>query len=126
MLGAGELERVDLNAMAGADTPAEKLLGLMLMTAVGARAAEIHISVIGEEFSARYRHQNRWVAVDPLHPELHLSILSTLKRLARLDPESSNFSQEGHLLMELDMRPIDAWISCVPNSLGEHVEIHIY
>jgi len=114
----------DLTSLAN-QAPVVKLVNLLFLEAVEARASDIHVEVHETGVSARYRIDG--MLVDAPSPPAHLrdAIVSRLKVMANLDIAERRVPQDGRIRLRLKDREIDVRVSTLPAIHGESVVLRL-
>jgi len=107
------------------EAPVVKLVDLIIRQAIDERASDIHIEPFKERISLRYRIDGKLYEIPPPAKHLHMSIVSRVKILAKLDIAEKRLPQDGAFLVRLEDRTIDLRISIIPTIYGEKVVMRI-
>jgi type II secretory ATPase GspE/PulE/Tfp pilus assembly ATPase PilB-like protein len=120
----GELALDDLVSMAN-EAPVVKLVNLLLLEALDARASDLHLESSAGGVSTRYRVDG--VLVDAPAPPAHLAaaLVSRLKIMAELDIAERRVPQDGRIRLRLRDRQVDVRVSIVPTLDGESVVLRL-
>ncbi len=107
------------------ETPAVKLVDLIIAQAVLDRASDIHIEP--EESCLRIRYRIDGVLHECLSPPKNLqsAMISRIKILAELDIAETRTPQDGRFQMTAGGRKIDLRVSTLPTVYGENVVLRI-
>lgn len=102
-----------------------KLVNLIIMKAVSARASDIHIEPEKETLRLRFRIDG--MLQEEASPPKHLqsTIISRIKIMARLDIAERRAAQDGRFSIKVEGRDIDIRVSCVPTIYGENIVLRI-
>ncbi|MDD4909639.1 MAG: type II secretion system ATPase GspE [Candidatus Omnitrophica bacterium] len=102
-----------------------KLVNLIIMKAVSARASDIHIEPEKETLRLRFRIDG--MLQEEASPPKHLqsTIISRIKIMARLDIAERRAAQDGRFSVKIEGRDIDIRVSCVPTIYGENIVLRI-
>jgi type II secretory ATPase GspE/PulE/Tfp pilus assembly ATPase PilB-like protein len=121
---ASELPLDDLVSRAN-DAPVIRLVNLLLLEALNARASDVHIEAYADALRVRYRIDG--VLQDAPSPPLHLSaaVISRLKIMADLDIAERRSPQDGRVRLKLQDRQVDVRVSTVPILHGESVVLRL-
>jgi type IV pilus assembly protein PilB len=105
--------------------PVVKLLNLILLQAIKAKASDIHFEPFENEFKVRYRVDG--VLYEMESPPLHLAIplISRIKVLSNLDISETRLPQDGRILLTVAGRPVDLRVSTLPTIFGESVVMRV-
>jgi general secretion pathway protein E len=120
--GDGALD--DLVALAG-EAPVVRLVNLLLLEALDARASDIHLEAYANELRVRYRIDG--VLLDAPSPPKTLApaVISRLKIMADLDIAERRVPQDGRIRLTLRNRQVDVRVSTVPILHGESVVLRL-
>jgi type IV pilus assembly protein PilB len=115
---------VNIDEMVNA-APVVKLLNLILVTAIKAKASDVHFEPFESEFKVRYRVDG--VLYEMQAPPLHLAIpiISRVKVLSNLDISETRLPQDGRILLTVSQRPVDLRVSTLPTIFGESVVMRV-
>jgi general secretion pathway protein E len=107
------------------EAPVVKLVNLLLVEALDARASDIHLEAYANGLHVRYRIDG--VLQDAPSPPGHLSaaVVSRLKIMAELDIAERRLPQDGRIRLQLQNRPVDVRVSTVPTLHGESVVLRL-
>jgi general secretion pathway protein E len=105
--------------------PVVKLVNLILLEALEARASDVHIEGYADTLRVRYRIDG--VLQDGPTPPAHLkaAIVSRLKIMADLDIAERRVPQDGRIRLKLQDRQVDVRVSTVPVLHGESVVLRL-
>jgi general secretion pathway protein E len=107
------------------EVPVVKLVNLLLVEALDARASDVHLEVYGDGLDVRYRIDGvLQVAPSPPH-HLAAAIVSRLKIMAELDIAERRLPQDGRIRLRLQDRQVDVRVSTVPTLHGESVVLRL-
>ena len=122
--GRPELALDDLVSMAN-EAPVVKLVNLLLLEALEARASDIHLESGTGGVVTRYRVDG--VLRDAPAPPAHLTaaLVSRLKIMADLDIAERRVPQDGRMRLKLQDRQVDVRVSIVPTLDGESVVLRL-
>ena len=122
--GRAELALDDLVSMAN-EAPVVKLVNLLLLEALAARASDVHLESSVGGFRTRYRVDG--VLADAPAPPSHLAaaLVSRLKIMAELDIAERRLPQDGRMRLKLQDRQVDVRVSIVPTLDGESVVLRL-
>jgi general secretion pathway protein E len=121
---SAELALDDLVALAN-EAPVIKLVNLLLLEALEARASDVHLEGYADELRVRYRIDG--VLQDAPSPPAHLmaAIVSRLKIMAELDIAERRVPQDGRIRLRLQDRQVDVRVSTLPSLHGESVVLRL-
>jgi general secretion pathway protein E len=107
------------------EAPVVKLVNLLLLEAVNARASDVHLESYANGLQVRYRVDG--VLQDAPSPPANLSaaVISRLKIMAELDIAERRLPQDGRTRLRLQDRPVDVRVSTVPTLHGESVVLRL-
>ena len=107
------------------EAPVVKLVNLLLIEALDARASDIHLEAYATGLQVRYRVDG--VLQEAPSPPAHLSaaVVSRLKIMAELDIAERRLPQDGRIRLQLQNRPVDVRVSTVPTLFGESVVLRL-
>ena len=109
----------------GDDAPAVKLVNLILLRALKAKASDIHIEPLDKGISVRFRVDGRLDRVMSPPRALLPAINSRLKILAQLDIAERFTPQDGKFQIRYEGRQIDFRLSILPVVGGEKAVLRI-
>lgn len=114
----------DLVAQAN-EAPVVRLVNLLILEALQARASDVHLETYAGELRVRYRVDG--VLQDAPSPPLHLAaaVVSRLKIMADLDIAERRVPQDGRLRLRLQDRSVDVRVSIIPALHGESVVLRL-
>src|SRR5688572_10798916 len=119
-----ELPLNDLVVLAN-EAPVVKLVNLLVLEALEARASDIHLEGYTEQLHVRYRIDG--VLQDAPSPPAGLTaaIISRLKIMADLDIAERRQPQDGRIRLRLQDRSVDVRVSTLPTLRGESVVLRL-
>ncbi len=119
-----ELALDDLVSLAH-EAPVIKLVNLLLLEALDARASDVHIEGYADRLRVRYRIDG--ALQDAPSPPSHLmpAVISRLKVMADLDIAERRVPQDGRIRLRLRDRPVDVRVSTLPTLHGESVVLRL-
>jgi len=122
--GPSELPLDDLVHLAN-EAPVVKLVNLLLLEALEARASDVHIEAYAEGPRVRYRVDG--VLLEAPSPPAHLAaaVVSRLKIMADLDIAERRIPQDGRIRLKLQDRQVDVRVSTVPTLHGESIVLRL-
>lgn len=124
MSGDQELSLDKLIARAE-EAPVVKLVDLIIRQAIDEHASDIHIEPFKDKISLRYRIDGKLYEIPPPARHLHVSIISRIKILSRMDIAEKRLPQDGAFLVKIDERPIDIRVSTIPTIHGEKIVMRL-
>jgi general secretion pathway protein E len=124
--GEGELDAAidDLVALAN-EAPVVKLVNLLLLEALEARASDVHLEAYPAGLRVRYRVDG--VLQDAPAPPRRLgpAVVSRLKIMAELDIAERRAPQDGRIRLRMRDRQVDVRVSTLPTLHGESVVLRL-
>jgi type IV pilus assembly protein PilB len=122
-----DMDGVDMSDIgAAADSaPVRKLLNLILLTAVKAKAADIHFEPFEENFQVRNRIDGVLYEMLPVPKTLAPALVARIKVMAHLDIAERRLPQDGKISVTIGGRLVDLRVSTLPTMFGESVVVRI-
>jgi len=107
------------------EAPVIRLVNLLLLEALEARASDIHLEHEQSRLSVRYRVDG--ILHDAPSPPANLSaaVTSRIKIMAQLDIAERRLPQDGRIQLQLQDRTVDVRVSIVPSLDGESVVLRL-
>lgn len=107
------------------EAPVVRLVNLLLIEALDARASDVHLEAYPDGLRVRYRVDG--VLQEAPSPPLHLmpAIISRIKIMAELDIAERRMPQDGRIRLRLQNRQVDVRVSTVPTLRGESVVMRL-
>lgn len=126
-LGISDDETVDERALANASAsaPVVRLVQLVLLQAVNARASDVHFEPFEKEFRIRYRVDGALYEMTPPPKSLALPVVSRIKVMAGLNIAERRLPQDGRIQIPVGGKQIDLRVSCLPTQFGESVVLRV-
>ncbi|HYV96542.1 MAG TPA: ATPase, T2SS/T4P/T4SS family [Gemmatimonadaceae bacterium] len=123
-VSADEIPLDDLLHLAN-EAPVVRLVNLLLIEALDARASDVHLEGYHDGLHVRYRVDG--VLQPAPSPPAHLmaAIISRLKIMAELDIAERRVPQDGRIRLRLQNRQVDVRVSTVPTLRGESVVLRL-
>jgi general secretion pathway protein E len=114
----------DVQALA-AQAPVIKLVNVMILEALKARASDLHLESVSE--GLRVRHRIDGVLHDVSRPPkaYQAAVISRLKIMANLNIAERRLPQDGRIRLRLSEREVDLRVSTLPSIHGESVVLRI-
>ena len=114
----------DLVSLAN-EAPVVKLVNLLLLEALEARASDVHLEAYAETLRVRYRIDG--VLQDAPSPPANLlaAVVSRLKIMAELDVAERRVPQDGRIRLRLQDRQVDVRVSTLPTLHGESIVLRL-
>ena len=127
VIDIGDLEGIDMSdAGAAADAaPVRKLLNLILLTAVKAKASDIHFEPFEDTFQVRNRIDGVLYEMLPVPKTLSGALVARIKVMSRLDIAERRVPQDGKISVTIGGRNVDLRVSTLPTMFGESVVVRI-
>ena len=124
LLAEEEQTIADLRTLAN-QAPVIKLVNVMILEALRARASDIHLEATPEGLRVRYRIDG--VLHDISHPprQYQGAVLSRIKIMASLNIAERRLAQDGRIRLRLSDRELDLRVSITPTLHGESVVLRI-
>jgi type IV pilus assembly protein PilB len=120
-----EVAELDIALGSGDDAPAVKLVNMLLVRALKAKASDIHIEPLDRGIAVRFRVDGRLDLVMSPPKALLPAINSRLKILAQLDIAERFAPQDGKFQIRYEGRQIDFRLSILPVVGGEKAVMRI-
>lgn len=107
------------------EAPVVKLVNLLLVEALAARASDVHLEAHLDGLKVRYRIDG--VLQDAPSPpaQLAAAVISRLKIMAELDIAERRLPQDGRIRLRLQNRDVDVRVSTIPTLHGESVVLRL-
>ena len=107
------------------EAPVVRLVNLLLLEALEARASDVHLEQYAEMLEVRYRIDGV-LQPAPTPPQQHMSaVISRLKIMAELDIAERRLPQDGRIRLRLKERDVDVRVSTIPTLHGESVVLRL-
>ena len=122
----GELDSaLDDLVMLANEAPVVKLVNLLLLEALDARASDVHLEGYPSGLKVRYRVDG--VLQDAVAPPKRLAaaVVSRLKIMAELDIAERRVPQDGRIRLRMHDRQVDVRVSTLPTLHGESVVLRL-
>lgn len=116
------LEKLKADANAA---PVIRLLNMILLDAVKARASDIHFEPYDKRFRVRYRVDGVLYEMNEPPPQLASAITSRIKVLSRLNIAERRLPQDGRIEITIENNPVDLRVSTLPTMYGEKVVMRV-
>ena len=121
---AEEIPLDDLLHLAN-EAPVVRLVNLLLIEALDARASDVHLEGYQDGLRVRYRIDGVLQNAPSPPPHLTAAIISRLKIMAELDIAERRLPQDGRIRLRLQNRQVDVRVSTVPTLRGESVVLRL-
>src|SRR5690349_630363 len=129
---AGEAQTIDVDEIPLDDllhlaneAPVVRLVNLLLIEALDARASDVHLEAYQDGLRVRYRVDGVLQNAPSPPPHLTAAIISRLKIMAELDIAERRLPQDGRIRLRLQNRQVDVRVSTVPTLGGESVVLRL-
>ena len=107
------------------EAPVVKLVNLLLLEALEARASDVHLESYAGGLRVRYRIDGVLQDVPAPPPAFTAALVSRLKIMADLDIAERRVPQDGRLALRMQDRQVDVRVSIVPTLNGESVVLRL-
>lgn len=107
------------------EAPVVKLVNLLLVEALEARASDVHLEAYVNGLRVRYRVDGVLQEAPSPPANLSAAVISRLKIMAELDIAERRLPQDGRIRLKLHDRPVDVRVSTVPTLHGESVVLRL-
>jgi general secretion pathway protein E len=107
------------------EAPVVRLVNLLLIEALDARASDVHLEAYQDGLRVRYRVDGVLQNAPSPPPHLTAAIISRLKIMAELDIAERRLPQDGRIRLRLLNRQVDVRVSTVPTLRGESVVLRL-
>ena len=121
---ADEIPLDDLMHLAN-EAPVVRLVNLLLIEGLEARASDVHLEGYADGLRVRYRVDGVLQAAPSPPPHLTAAIVSRIKIMAELDIAERRLPQDGRIRLRLQNRQVDVRVSTVPTLRGESVVLRL-
>ena len=124
VLNAEEETIDDLQALAS-QAPVIKLVNVLIVEALRARASDIHLEATADGLRVRYRVDG--VLQEISHPprQYQAAVISRVKIMASLNIAERRLAQDGRIRLRLSDRELDMRVAITPTLHGESVVLRI-
>jgi general secretion pathway protein E len=124
LLATNEIPLDDLRSLAN-EAPVIRLVNLLVLEALEARASDVHLESNGRGLTVRYRIDG--MLQDAPSPPTHLSaaVVSRIKIMAELDIAERRVPQDGRIRLKLKNRDVDVRVAVIPTLHGESVVLRL-
>jgi general secretion pathway protein E len=107
------------------EAPVVKLVNLLLVEALTARASDVHLEAYASGLKVRYRIDGVLQDAPSPPPQLASAVISRLKIMAELDIAERRLPQDGRIRVRLQDREVDVRVSTIPTLHGESVVLRL-
>jgi general secretion pathway protein E len=114
----------DLRHLAN-EAPVIKLVNLLVLEALEARASDVHLEGYAESLRVRYRIDGVLQEAPSPPAGLTAAVVSRLKIMADLDIAERRQPQDGRIRLRLQDRQVDVRVSTLPTLRGESVVLRL-
>jgi general secretion pathway protein E len=114
----------DLRVLAN-EAPVIRLVSMLLLEALHARASDVHLESYLGVLRVRYRIDGVMEDAPAPPPHLRAAVVSRIKIMAQLDIAERRLPQDGRVRLRLDDREVDVRVSTVPTLYGESVVLRL-
>jgi general secretion pathway protein E len=114
----------DLRALAN-QTPVIKLVNLLILEALRARASDIHLEAGADGLRVRYRIDGVLHEMSNPPRQYQAAVISRVKIMATLNIAERRLAQDGRIRLRLSDRDLDLRVSITPTLHGESVVLRI-
>src|SRR5438309_9766362 len=114
----------DLRTLAN-QAPVIKLVNVMILEALRARASDIHLEATPEGLRVRYRIDGVLHDISRPPRQYQAAVLSRIKIMAGLNIAERRLAQDGRIRLRLSDRELDLRVSITPTLHGEGVVLRI-
>lgn len=123
---SGEVDAAldDLVSLAN-EAPVVKLVNLLLLEALEARASDVHLESYVGGLRVRYRIDGVLQDAPAPPPRLAAALISRLKIMAELDIAERRVPQDGRIRLRMHDRQVDVRVSTLPTLHGESVVLRL-
>jgi general secretion pathway protein E len=122
--GDREIPLDDLVNLAN-EAPVVRLVNLLLLEALDARASDVHIEAYARGLRVRYRVDGVLHDVPSPPAQLMPAVISRLKIMAELDIAERRLPQDGRIRLRLQDRQVDVRVSTLPTLHGESIVLRL-
>ncbi len=123
-LGVDDIPLDDLLHLAN-EAPVVRLVNLLIIEALDARASDVHLEGYADGLHVRYRVDGVLQPAPSPPPHLTAAIVSRLKIMAELDIAERRMPQDGRIRLRLQNRQVDVRVSTAPTLRGESVVLRL-
>jgi type IV pilus assembly protein PilB len=107
------------------ESPVVKIVNLIIMDAIRAKASDIHIEPFEKKLRIRFRTDGVLHEVPAPPKKMHMAIVSRIKVMSQMDIAEKRKPQDGKIKMQVEGRHIDFRVSVLPMIHGEKVVLRI-
>ena len=114
----------DLRALAN-QAPVIKLVNLLILEALRARASDVHLEAAADGLRVRYRIDGVLQQISHPPRQYQAAVISRVKIMAGLNIAERRLAQDGRIRLRLSDRELDLRVSITPTLHGESVVLRI-
>ncbi|HEX7940462.1 MAG TPA: GspE/PulE family protein [Gemmatimonadaceae bacterium] len=114
----------DARALAN-QAPVIKLVNLMILEALRARASDVHLETVPDGLRVRYRIDGVLQEISHSPRQYQAAVISRIKIMAGLNIAERRVAQDGRIRLRLSDRELDLRVSITPTLHGEGVVLRI-
>lgn len=109
----------------GTERPAVQLANVILTQAVSQKASDIHIEAYEKTLRVRFRIDG--VLHDVMNPprQLHGSLVSRFKIMAKMNIAERRIPQDGRTSVKIEGKTVDVRVASLPASFGERLTLRL-
>lgn len=122
---AGATEDIDRLRDLASEAPVIRLVNLLIVNAIEARASDIHIEPFRNRLIVRYRVDGILTPANEPPARLRAAVVSRIKIMARLNIAERRLPQDGRIRFTFRGRELDLRVSTMPTMYGETVVMRI-
>jgi len=122
---AKENAPLDEAAVMAESAPVVKLVDLLLIEAIKARASDIHIEPFERKLNIRYRIDGKLYEITPPSEYLIAPLLSRIKIMSKMDIAEKRLPQDGAFSLKTGDKVVDFRVSTMPTIFGEKIVIRL-
>lgn len=122
---AGATEDIDRLRDLASEAPVIRLVNLLIVNAIEARASDIHIEPFRNRLIVRYRIDGILVPANEPPARLRAAVVSRIKIMAHLNIAERRLPQDGRIRFTFRGRELDLRVSTMPTMYGETVVMRI-
>ena len=114
-----------VTAEEGTERPAVQLANVILTQAVTQKASDVHIEVYEKMLRVRFRIDG--VLHDVMSPprQLHGSLVSRFKIMAKINIAERRIPQDGRMSVKIEGKTVDVRVASLPASFGERLTLRL-
>lgn len=122
---AGATEDIDRLRDLASEAPVIRLVNLLIVNAIEARASDIHIEPFRSRLIVRYRVDGILTPANEPPARLRAAVVSRIKIMAKLNIAERRLPQDGRIRFTCRGRELDLRVSTMPTMYGETVVMRI-